>query len=166
MYSAWDLYVGQGCSCVNAALVGQARLLLWLHSVVLCSGMPWLKGSAMAIGLNVGYSVRKQASFVNVPCWRLMRVRCATVQVCGLSGIVALFFTGISHAHYSYYNVTPDAQARPQHPMLLSAQLHRHILDPGVLAGSYMKELSSHHGYPNPLSQVPNVAAGHAAALL
>jgi len=32
--------------------------------------------------------------------------------VCGLSGIVALFFTGICHAHYSYYNVTPDAQAR------------------------------------------------------
>ena len=37
-------------------------------------------------------------------------------QVCGLSGIVALFFTGISHAHYSYYNVTPDAQARRQTP--------------------------------------------------
>jgi hypothetical protein len=34
--------------------------------------------------------------------------------VCGLSGIVALFFTGICHAHYSYYNVTPDAQARPR----------------------------------------------------
>lgn len=34
------------------------------------------------------------------------------LQVCGLSGIVALFFTGICHAHYSYYNVTPDAQAR------------------------------------------------------
>ncbi|KAK9843766.1 hypothetical protein WJX81_005547 [Elliptochloris bilobata] len=31
-------------------------------------------------------------------------------EVCGLSGIVALFFTGICHAHYSYYNVTPDAQ--------------------------------------------------------
>lgn len=27
-----------------------------------------------------------------------------------LSGIVALFFTGICHAHYSYYSVERDAQ--------------------------------------------------------
>lgn len=27
-----------------------------------------------------------------------------------LSGIVALFFTGICHAHYSLYSVTPQAQ--------------------------------------------------------
>ena len=27
-----------------------------------------------------------------------------------LSGIVALFFAGIAHAHYSYYSVAPDAQ--------------------------------------------------------
>ncbi len=40
------------------------------------------------------------------------RASAGAAQVCGLSGIVALFFTGICHAHYSYYNVTPDAQAR------------------------------------------------------
>lgn len=27
-----------------------------------------------------------------------------------LSGIVALFFSGVFHAHYSYYSVAPDAQ--------------------------------------------------------
>jgi NhaP-type Na+/H+ or K+/H+ antiporter len=31
-------------------------------------------------------------------------------EVLGFSGIVALFFTGIVHAHYSYYNVSSDAQ--------------------------------------------------------
>ena len=31
-------------------------------------------------------------------------------QVLQLSGIVALFFAGIAHAHYSYYSVAPDAQ--------------------------------------------------------
>ena len=31
-------------------------------------------------------------------------------QVLQLSGIVALFFTGICHAHYSYYSVERDAQ--------------------------------------------------------
>ena len=32
------------------------------------------------------------------------------VQVLQLSGIVALFFTGICHAHYSYFSVERDAQ--------------------------------------------------------
>lgn len=32
------------------------------------------------------------------------------VQVLQLSGIVALFFSGICHAHYSYYSVAHDAQ--------------------------------------------------------
>ena len=31
-------------------------------------------------------------------------------QVLGLSGIVALFFSGICHAHYSYYCVDLEAQ--------------------------------------------------------
>ncbi|KAL4513618.1 hypothetical protein Ndes2526A_g04953 [Nannochloris sp. 'desiccata'] len=31
-------------------------------------------------------------------------------EVLGFSGIVALFFTGIVHAHYSYYNVSSDAR--------------------------------------------------------
>jgi NhaP-type Na+/H+ or K+/H+ antiporter len=31
-------------------------------------------------------------------------------QVLQLSGIVALFFSGICHAHYSYYSVAHDAQ--------------------------------------------------------
>ena len=32
------------------------------------------------------------------------------VQVCGMSGIVALFFSAICHAHYSYYSVAPESQ--------------------------------------------------------
>ena len=32
------------------------------------------------------------------------------MQVLQLSGIVALFFTGICHAHYSYFSVERDAQ--------------------------------------------------------
>ena len=32
------------------------------------------------------------------------------LQVLGLSGIVALFFSGICHAHYSYYCVDLEAQ--------------------------------------------------------
>lgn len=32
------------------------------------------------------------------------------MQVLQLSGIVALFFSGVFHAHYSYYSVAPDAQ--------------------------------------------------------
>ena len=31
-------------------------------------------------------------------------------EVVGMSGIVALFFTGICHSHYSYYNVSHEAQ--------------------------------------------------------
>ncbi|KAK9915576.1 hypothetical protein WJX75_001018 [Coccomyxa subellipsoidea] len=31
-------------------------------------------------------------------------------EVLQLSGIVALFFSGVFHAHYSYYSVAPDAQ--------------------------------------------------------
>lgn len=31
-------------------------------------------------------------------------------EVVGMSGIVALFFTGICHSHYSYYNVSKEAQ--------------------------------------------------------
>ncbi|GAB4823231.1 hypothetical protein N2152v2_010277 [Parachlorella kessleri] len=31
-------------------------------------------------------------------------------EVVGMSGIVALFFSGICHAHYSYYNVSHEAQ--------------------------------------------------------
>ena len=31
-------------------------------------------------------------------------------EVAGFSGIVALFFSGIVHAHYSHYNVSPDAR--------------------------------------------------------
>lgn len=35
---------------------------------------------------------------------------CFEPQVMALSGIVALFFTGICHAHYSLYSVAPQAQ--------------------------------------------------------
>eukprot|EP00887_Chlorella_sp_A99_P005897 scaffold1.g5897.t1 len=31
-------------------------------------------------------------------------------EVAGMSGIVSLFFSGICHAHYTHYNVTPEAQ--------------------------------------------------------
>lgn len=35
---------------------------------------------------------------------------CLVWQVVHLSGIVALFFTAIAHAHYSYYSVEQDSQ--------------------------------------------------------
>ena len=31
-------------------------------------------------------------------------------EVSGLSGIVALFFSAIVHAHYSFYNISDEAQ--------------------------------------------------------
>ena len=42
-------------------------------------------------------------------CQKCSQQRC-WVQVLQLSGIVALFFTGICHAHYSYFSVERDAQ--------------------------------------------------------
>ena len=36
---------------------------------------------------------------------------CAQVaEVAGMSGIVALFFSGICHSHYTYYSASPGSQ--------------------------------------------------------
>ncbi len=32
-------------------------------------------------------------------------------EVAGMSGIVALFFSGIIHSHYTYYSASPGSQA-------------------------------------------------------
>lgn len=45
-----------------------------------------------------------------LPASSLAWVSCMPWQVLGLSGIVALFFSGICHAHYSYYCVDLEAQ--------------------------------------------------------
>lgn len=46
-------------------------------------------------------------------CHRHGRVPFAIHPPAGMSGIVALFFSGICHSHYTFYSASVSAQVRP-----------------------------------------------------